>query len=190
MDARSGDARTGAAELGLGPGHPRSALGSRASAFSVLVVLGIGRFTAPCWGSTCRWCSHHPHYFGCTWARFRGHLLLFLGGGAATNGPSAGWGLAVFPVQLRKRQMEEEEQWWLQPQLLWAGMTPVGISARSAWSPGCAACLPARLPARPSLVKAVSRFLERGQKKQEKGIKMMNTVCLIAAPGFLSVIRE
>jgi len=86
--------------------------------------------------------------------------------------------------------MEEEEQWWLQPQLLWAGMTPVGISARSAWSPGCAARLPARLPARPSLVKAVSRFLERGQKKQEKGIKMMKTVCLIAAPGFLSVIRE
>lgn len=50
--------------------------------------------------------------------------------------------------------------------------------------------LPACLPVHPSLVMAVSRFLERGQKKQEKGIKMIKTVCLTAAPGFLSVIRE
>lgn len=41
-----------------------------------------------------------------------------------------------------------------------------------------------------SLVVAVSRFLERGQKQQEKGIKMIKRVCLSAAPGFLSVIRE
>ena len=47
-------------------------------------------------------------------------------------------------------------------------------------------CLSVRL----SLVMAVSRFLERGQKKQEKGIKMIKTVCLTAAPGFLSVVRE
>lgn len=51
-------------------------------------------------------------------------------------------------------------------------------------------CLPARLSVCPPLVMAVSRFLERGQKKQEKGIKMIKTVCLTAAPGFLSVIRE
>lgn len=40
------------------------------------------------------------------------------------------------------------------------------------------------------LVVFPSRLLERGQNKQRRGIKMIKTVCLTAAPRFLSVIRE
>lgn len=56
--------------------------------------------------------------------------------------------------------------------------------------PACRASWVRCLSVHLSLVVAVSRFLERGQKQQEKGIKMIKTMCLSAAPGFLSVIRE
>lgn len=55
-----------------------------------------------------------------------------LGGWGAIKSPSANGGLVVFLVQLREKWMEEEQWWQLQPQLLWAGMIPMGISARRA----------------------------------------------------------
>lgn len=65
-------------------------------------------------------------------------------------------------AQLRKRWEEEDQQRLLQPQLPWAGMMPVSISARLARSPGCIVCL--------SLVMAVGGFLERA-KEAGKGYK-------------------
>lgn len=63
-----------------------------------------------------------------------------------------------------------------------AGMLGKVISVGHTRSPGYPLC--------PFLVDNVSRSFGRGQKKQEKGIKKIKTVCLMAVPGFLSVIRE
>lgn len=77
------------------------------------------------------------------------------------------------------------------------GRTVVAASASLGWDATYGHLCQARLeswvcclPARLSLLMAVGGFLGRGQKKQGKGIKMIKTVCLTAAPGFLSVIRE
>lgn len=63
-----------------------------------------------------------------------------------------------------------------------AGMLGKVISVGHTRSPGYPLC--------PFLVDNVSRSFGRGQKKQEKGIKKIKTACLMAVPGFLSVIRE
>lgn len=55
-DAQWGSGRTGAVRWG--PGHPHPAVVSRVSVFWVLVILGLGTPTAPCWG-----------YFGCSGAK-------------------------------------------------------------------------------------------------------------------------